>query len=52
MRRNRERDATATKLAEELGWTVVRVWECEVRADPPAAAAAVLATCRGGGASA
>lgn len=42
MRRNRERDVRSTALAEEFGWTVVRVWECEVRADPRAAARGVL----------
>ena len=31
MRRNAERDARATRLAEELGWTVIRVWECRVQ---------------------
>lgn len=29
----RERDARSTRLAEDAGWTVERVWECEVRAD-------------------
>ncbi|MEU7788378.1 very short patch repair endonuclease [Amycolatopsis sp. NPDC049159] len=57
MRRNRERDARSTSLAREQGWTVVRVWECAVRADPDGAARAVLdgnppgpaaATCRNG----
>jgi DNA mismatch endonuclease (patch repair protein) len=38
MIRNRERDAHATRAAEGLGWTVVRIWECEVKADPNAAA--------------
>jgi DNA mismatch endonuclease, patch repair protein len=42
MRRNRDRDARATALAEAAGWTMVRVWECSVQADPPAAATAVL----------
>jgi DNA mismatch endonuclease (patch repair protein) len=42
MSRNRERDACATETAEGLGWTVVRVWECEVNADPQAAARRVL----------
>ena len=31
MHRNRERDQRSTQLAKDLGWTVVRVWECEVR---------------------
>lgn len=42
MRRNRERDERATRLAVEAGWTVVRVWECEVRANAQAAARRVL----------
>ena len=40
--RTRERDAAATRIAESLGWRVVRVWECEVMNDPDGAAAAVL----------
>lgn len=42
MRRNRERDVRSTALAEEAGWTVIRVWEHEVTSDPHAAAAKVL----------
>jgi G:T-mismatch repair DNA endonuclease (very short patch repair protein) len=42
MARNRERDADATAAAERLGWTVVRVWECKIMADPHAAAQQVL----------
>ena len=42
MARNRERDEHATAAAEELGWTVVRLWECEIAADPQAAARRVL----------
>lgn len=44
------RDERATVLAQEAGWTVVRVWECEVREDPVATAHRVLAaaTPRGG----
>jgi DNA mismatch endonuclease, patch repair protein len=45
MRRNRERDLRSTRLAEDAGWTVVRLWECSVRADPSRAADTVL---RGG----
>jgi DNA mismatch endonuclease (patch repair protein) len=45
MTRNRERDASATATAESLGWTVVRLWECEVTADPPKAARRVLESC-------
>ena len=43
MQRNRERDLTSTRLAEAAGWTVIRLWECEVRSDPTAAALRVLA---------
>jgi DNA mismatch endonuclease, patch repair protein len=42
MARNRERDEHATAAAESLGWTVVRIWECEILADPEAAAGKVL----------
>lgn len=43
MQRNRERDMRSTALAEEAGWTVIRLWECEIRSDPAAAAERVLA---------
>jgi DNA mismatch endonuclease (patch repair protein) len=33
MARNRERDVRSTNVVTDLGWRVVRVWECEVRAD-------------------
>jgi DNA mismatch endonuclease, patch repair protein len=39
---NRARDSASTVTAESLGWTVVRVWECEVRADAAGAAQRVL----------
>lgn len=42
MRRNRERDERSSRLAEELGWTVVRVWECAVRDDAAAVARSVV----------
>ena len=42
MRRNRERDARSTSLAEEAGWRVVRLWECEVRRNPHGLAAELL----------
>ena len=42
MRRNAERDERSTRLAEERGWRVVRIWECEVAKDPDAAASRVL----------
>lgn len=38
----RERDVRSTLLAEEAGWIVVRLWECEVREDAQQAAMRVL----------
>jgi DNA mismatch endonuclease (patch repair protein) len=43
MRRNAERDARSSALAADLGWTPVRVWECQVTADPDSVAAEILA---------
>ncbi|SRR6266496_482828 len=40
--RTRERDIRSTLLAEQAGWTVVRVWECAIRHDASAAARQVL----------
>ena len=42
MRRNAERDERATAIAEEQGWHVYRVWECEVRRDASLVARRVL----------
>lgn len=42
MERNRTRDRQATSRAEALGWTVVRLWECSIKADPVKAASAVV----------
>jgi DNA mismatch endonuclease (patch repair protein) len=42
LERNRVRDVAATAKAEALGWTVVRVWECEVQRDPVALARLVM----------
>lgn len=42
MTKNAERDRRSTAIAQELGWTVVRVWEHAVTTDPTAAARAVL----------
>lgn len=36
------RDERANTIAEDAGWTVIRVWECEVRQDPVATARRVL----------
>lgn len=38
IRRNRERDFSATRLAEARGWRTLRIWECEVMADSVAVA--------------
>ena len=43
MARNLERDQRANAIARQLGWTVVRLWEHEIAADPAQAAARVLA---------
>lgn len=42
MARNAERDARAARTAEENGWTVLRLWECDVRSDPNASARRVI----------
>lgn len=42
MRRNAERDRRSSALAEEHGWHVVRIWECEVRESPYEAARRLL----------
>jgi DNA mismatch endonuclease, patch repair protein len=42
MRRNAERDRRSTALAEERGWEVIRVWECDLRDDPGGVAASLL----------
>ena len=42
MQRNRERDERSTLLAQEAGWTVIRLWECLIRSDPDAAAQSLL----------
>jgi DNA mismatch endonuclease (patch repair protein) len=41
--RTRERDAKAVLIAASLGWTPLRLWECEIRADAAEAASRVLA---------
>ncbi len=41
--RNVERDRAVTEALTEAGWTVVRLWESEVLADPHEAARRVLA---------
>ncbi|MCC7103737.1 MAG: very short patch repair endonuclease [Chloroflexi bacterium] len=42
MASNRERDARATATAESSGWRVLRLWECEIVADPGRSAQRVL----------
>ncbi|MGW6769338.1 very short patch repair endonuclease [Streptomyces sp. NPDC055037] len=42
---NRERDRRNTAAAEAAGWTVVRVWECEIRRDVEGAALSVAWQC-------
>ncbi len=40
---NKERDARATAELAKAGWTVVTIWECELRKDPCRAVAAAVA---------
>ena len=40
---NRARDVAANAALAEAGWRVLRIWECETRADVDAAAMKVLA---------
>ncbi|MFE3122883.1 very short patch repair endonuclease [Streptomyces hydrogenans] len=42
---NKERDRRNTAAAEAAGWTVARVWECEIRADVTQAALTVARAC-------
>lgn len=46
---NRARDERTTAAARAAGWTVLRVWECEVRRDAPSAARRVADAGRGPG---
>lgn len=43
---NRERDERNTVEATEAGWTVVRIWECEIRRDTGGAARRVAGVAR------
>ncbi|MGW7237020.1 very short patch repair endonuclease [Streptomyces sp. NPDC054804] len=45
IRVNRARDRRNTEAAEASGWTVVRIWECEVRTAAEEAALKVAAEC-------
>jgi G:T-mismatch repair DNA endonuclease (very short patch repair protein) len=31
---NQERDRRSNLLLEKAGWTVIRIWECELKKDP------------------
>lgn len=42
LQRTKDRDRAATATAQRLGWTVVRLWECQVRANPARAAETVI----------
>lgn len=42
---NKQRDERSTGLAVDAGWTVLRIWECQVNDDAHAAAASVTAKC-------
>jgi DNA mismatch endonuclease (patch repair protein) len=44
---NRARDLRNTATLEELGWKVVRIWECMIRRDVLSAARRVEAQARG-----
>jgi DNA mismatch endonuclease (patch repair protein) len=52
MERNRERDVRSTTLAQEAGWTVVRIWEHDVSSDIDGAVDRVRQTCAGASTSA
>ena len=45
---NRARDVRAVNAAQAAGWTVVRMWECEIRQDVDAAAQKVKDAAEGG----
>lgn len=42
LERNAERDRRSSRLAEEQGWTVQRIWECDIRQDAMSVARRVL----------
>ncbi|MET8218815.1 very short patch repair endonuclease [Streptomyces hirsutus] len=42
---NKARDLRNTEAAEAAGWTVVRIWECEIRTDVEQAALSLARTC-------
>ncbi|MGW6265880.1 very short patch repair endonuclease [Cellulosimicrobium funkei] len=48
MERNRQRDDRSTRLAQQAGWTVLRVWEHEVTQDVGAVVAKVASASSAG----
>ncbi|MFG3225171.1 very short patch repair endonuclease [Kitasatospora sp. NPDC048194] len=44
---NQARDSRNTRAAQDAGWLVIRIWECEVRKDPGAAAQRVRSAALG-----
>jgi len=42
--RNRERDRKVTKALQQLGWTVIRVWETDVERKPLSVASSPIVT--------
>lgn len=47
LRRNVERDAEKTAALEEKGWTVVVVWECELKKNPNEAISRIVSVLEG-----
>jgi len=45
--RNVERDARTVAALEEAGWTVLTVWECDLKSDPQAVVNRLSETIRG-----
>ena len=45
--RTRERDRTATESLTQQGWTVIRLWESDIKADLPGCADRVTQAVRG-----
>jgi DNA mismatch endonuclease (patch repair protein) len=44
---NVERDARNTAALEEIGWTVLTVWECDLKSDPKTVVTRLLEAIRG-----
>lgn len=47
IQRNMERDRQNTQRLQEMGWTVLRFWESQIRSDVAEVARAVLGTLKG-----